>query len=145
MTNRLKRVLDKLLSNSKILFLVDSVGALITAFILVIITTIFKVRIGLPCKTLYLLSIIAGAFAIFSIYCFCFVKFNWRPFLTIIAAANTLYCLSTAVLLVVYFDRMPRIAISYFVAEIIIMSSLVLVELKSASMSKETVRTKSVT
>lgn len=136
MTCNLKRVFDKLFANSKRLFLIDSIGALITAFILMAILSLFEERFGMPRKTLYLLSGIAYVFATFSIYCYYFIKHNWRPLLKTIAVANTLYCLLTAILLVVYYDNITIIGFSYFVTEIIIISCLVFIELKAVSMKR---------
>ena len=123
--------------NLKRLFLIDSIGALITAFLLIAILTLFEASFGMPRNTLYLLSGIACVFATFSICCYYFINLNWQPFLITIAVANTLYCLLTAIILVVYYDRITIIGLAYFVTEIIIISCLVLIELKAVSIKRE--------
>ncbi|MEO5999747.1 MAG: hypothetical protein ABIN89_23325 [Chitinophagaceae bacterium] len=137
MPYNLIRVLDKLFTNTKRLFLIDSIGALTTAFLLIAILLPFEESFGIPRKILYLLSGIACVFATFSICCYYFINLSWRPFLRTIAVANTLYCILTAIILSVHYDRITIIGFVYFVTEIIIIICLVLIELKAVNIKKK--------
>ena len=57
--------LDKLSNNAKVVFLIDAIGALLSALFIFIILNYFENQIGLPAKTLIFLIIIAIVLSIF--------------------------------------------------------------------------------
>ncbi len=114
----------------KKLFLLDGFGAVLSAFMLGIVLVKFKEFIGLPIKTLYLLSIIPCFFAVYSFACFFLVDKKWRLFLKIIAILNLLYCLITIILLALYYDKIKVLGVIYFVLELIIVGILIAFEFK---------------
>ena len=61
----------------KKLFLVDGVGALLSAILLWVLAQ-FENMLGLPSKVLYVLSVMPCFFAIYSIFCFVKKIENWR-------------------------------------------------------------------
>jgi hypothetical protein len=122
--------IKRLTSNPKMLFLIDGLGALLTAFFLFAILRTFNQYFGMPQKIVTYLSFIAIIFCLYSLCCFFLVKANWQLFLRIITTANLLYCCLTISLIVYYYRSLTLLGITYFVAEISIICYLVLIELK---------------
>ncbi|MDZ4680048.1 MAG: hypothetical protein SH848_08600 [Saprospiraceae bacterium] len=123
--------MNKLTLNPKRLFLLDGLGAFLTAFFLGVLLTKFNEYFGMPQKTLNILSVIALVFAFYSIFCFFFVGSNWRTFLKIIAAANLLYCCLTVVLVINFYSSLTFLGVSYFLLEIVVICGVVFVEIRS--------------
>lgn len=113
------------------LFLIDALGALLSALMLGGVLVYFRELIGLPQRILYLLAGLAALFAVYSFTCFLRTPVNWRPYLRLIATVNLLYCCLTAVLVFLYQD-VTALGIAYFVAEIIIVVSLAIYEWRTA-------------
>lgn len=114
----------------KKLFLVDGIGALVTASMTGLVLPQFIQYIGLGTEILYVLGAIAGIFAIYSLGCFLFLTNNWTIFLRVIAIANSVYCFATLGIIFYYYDQMRWPGIIYFVGEIILVASLIYIELK---------------
>ena len=123
------------------LFLIDSLGAMLTAFFLFIVLRNFNEYFGMPQTILIYLSVIAAIFCIFSTACFFFLKDNWIPFIRAIGIANFLYCILTVGLLIIYFPILTIIGITYFLVEIAIICVLVYIELKAATIIKQRFQT----
>lgn len=117
----------------KTLFLIDGIGALLTAFLLFVVLRAFREYVGMPDVILTSLSLIAVVFAIYSIGCCLFLKNTWKPFLTIISTANLLYCCLTTVLVVYYYPLLTILGVIYFSGEIAVICGLVFIELKILS------------
>lgn len=114
----------------KNIFLVDGLGALLTALLLFLILRPFNNHFGMPKITLIYLSIIALIFAFYSITCFFLLIENWKPFLKIISIANLLYCALTFVLLIRYHQSITILGVAYFSGEILVICGLTFLELK---------------
>ncbi len=119
----------------KRLFLIDGVGALITATLLLAVLAQFQSTFGMPRRVLYLLAGIACIFAVYSLACYFKLRDNWPPFLKAIAMANLAYCVLTLILVFVYRADMTIFGVVYFIAEIFVVSSLAVYELISAHRS----------
>jgi hypothetical protein len=119
--------------NPKKLFLLDGLGACLTAFLLGIVLTAFNEYFGMPQKTLNVLALIALGFAFYSFFCFFFIGSTWRFFLKIIAAANLLYCCLTTVLVIYFYPQLTVFGVIYFLLEIVVVCGLVFVELRWAN------------
>ncbi|MER0438395.1 hypothetical protein [Emticicia sp. W12TSBA100-4] len=127
------KILDRLTLNPKSLFLIDGLGALLTAFLTGVILRKFEDAFGMPQKHLCVLSILACIFAVYSMNCYFFVGKNWSTYLKIIAIANLMYCLLTAILVIVLYQQLTILGIIYFIGEILIILGLVYVELSFSS------------
>ena len=119
--------------NPKRIFLLDGLGACLTAFLLGVVLTAFNEYIGMPQKTLNILALIALAFSAYSISCFFFIGNNWRLFLKIIATANLLYCCLTTTLVIYFYPQLTVFGVIYFLLEIVVVCGLVFFELRWAS------------
>lgn len=113
----------------KRLFLLDGIGALITATLLIALLSNFESTFGVPPTVLYTLAGIAIVFGIYSLTCYLKLRDHWQPFLRAIAMGNLSYCILTVFLLVVFAPEITIFGVAYFVAEILIVSSLAAYEL----------------
>ena len=126
---------NKLISNPERLFLIDSLGAFLTAFFLGTILTRFEVDFGMPRKVLNPLSILACVYAIYSISCYFFVGREWRPFLKVIATANLIYCCITIGFVISFCQALTILGLTYFLCEIVIIGGLLFIEVLTISKS----------
>ncbi|BBM83753.1 hypothetical protein UABAM_02107 [Candidatus Uabimicrobium amorphum] len=109
----------------KNIFLIDGLGALLSAALLGIVLPLFHV--GIPTTTLYLLALIAFVFSLYSLRCH-FVKSQRNLWLKLIMTANLLYCALTLFLVVYHWSTMTYIGAIYFLGEISIIVILVWIE-----------------
>lgn len=119
----------RLAREPKKLFLVDSFGAMLTAFFLFIIMKNYNDYFGMPPNILTSLVIVAAVFSIYSLSCFLFLKECFTTYIVVISITNLLYSLFTAGCLIVYYPILTTICIVYFLLEIAVISLLVYIEL----------------
>lgn len=120
--------LSEVIYNPRKIFLLDSLGALLTAFFLLCILLPLERQFGMSQQILLTLSAIAVVFAIYSVSCFLFVRTNWRPFLKSLYVANLTYCCLTAGLVIMNYNQLTWLGLSYFLIEIVLISALVAIE-----------------
>jgi ABC-type uncharacterized transport system permease subunit len=111
------------------LFLVDALGAVVTAVLLTAVVAQFERAFGIPSRVVYVLAAIAAGFAVYSFTCYLTRPRNWPKFLRMIAIANLSYCLLTLIVLFVYRFEVTALGIGYFVGEVAIVAGLVVFEL----------------
>lgn len=133
MTKRFRLFYEQLALNPRRLFLVDSAGALLTAFLTGIILIRLQAFFGMPQRALIILSITALFFAVYSLSCYFLAGRHWRICLQIIAVANLLYCCATAGLVIFFYSSLSIFGVLYFVGEILLVGVLVSIEWRSAS------------
>ena len=133
----IKNIIVRLTDKPMILFLVDSVGALLTTLSLFVVLRTFHELIGMPLSVLTHLSLLSACFCLYSAACFLFLKRNWVPFIRVIGIANLLYCFLTLGLVQVYFPQLTALGIAYFLGEIMIVGVLVYIELHVATAIKK--------
>ena len=105
------------------IFLVDSLGALVSAFLLGVILPVLHF-IKMPHFMLYLLGGIALLFSTYSFLCSLFGQ-NKKTLLLPIICANILYCISTLLVLLLHTDQIGKWDYTYFTIEIIVILILV--------------------
>jgi hypothetical protein len=115
------------------LFLVDGVGAVLSAVGLGLVLPAWAGAVGAPTRVLYLLVLTASGLAACSLGCFWRTPTHWRPWLTGIAQANLLYCGLTAVLLLGYAPALTAWGAAYFGLEVTVIVLLACWELHTAS------------
>mgnify|MGYP006266252333 CR=1 FL=1 len=113
-------------------FLVDGIGAIITALMLGVILPHFQPTFGMPRDIMHFLSGIASAFALGSLIFHFFVKKNQGPLLRIVALCNTIYCMITLGLLINYREVVTGWGFAYFLGEIGVVLVLVRLEWNTA-------------
>jgi hypothetical protein len=115
----------------KTIFLIDAIGAITTAFLLMVVLRTFNQYIGLSKAVLSLLSIIAVLFAVYSSCCFMFSNKDSRKLLKPIIVANLAYCILTIGLLIFYQNSIKPLGVIYFAGEILVIFVIVYIELKA--------------
>ena len=133
MTIGFQLILDKITSNPKKLFLIDSLGAVLSAFFLGVILVRFEDSFGMPKTILYVLSSMACIYAIYSICCYFILANNWRPYLKVIAIANLIHCCLTIGLVFYFYQKLSVLGLIYFFLELVIVSGLIILERKAFS------------
>ncbi len=116
----------------KKLFLIDGLGALLTALLLSQVLARFESVFGMPREILWGLAGMAGCFAIYSFLCHLFIEENGKPYLKGIAAANTIYCITTLGLVIYLKESLTYLGVAYFIGEIVIILILVRLEFNVA-------------
>ena len=114
------------------IFLIDGVGALLSALILLL----FSVNhnwVGIPAVILLFLGLIAAVFFVYSFCCFLIRPPGWSKWLRSIALANLAYTLLTTAVLILYWDVVTWLGWLYFLGEILILLVLSRRELILAS------------
>lgn len=135
-------MISKIFSTPIKIFLIDALGALVTAFILGVVFTHYQEYIGMPREILISLSLIALVFCIYSFSSFLMLKRNWKPFLKAITIANLLYCLITTALMILFSHQLTALGFVYFIGEIIVIGVLVYVEFLILNENRESKHTK---
>ena len=121
----------KTLSAKQLLF-VDGIGAVVSAVMLGLVLPHFQRHIGMPITELYLLASLPIAFAVIDFYWLLARNGNERTGLMLIAFANMAYSLLSMLLVIVNFELLTAIGLSYFVIELLVLAALVTFELKTA-------------
>ncbi|MNF35669.1 hypothetical protein D3C84_165470 [compost metagenome] len=137
MNSIVNKLINHLTEKQKTLFLIDSLGAFLTAFLLFVIMRQFDDYFGMPKTVLTSLSAIAICLCLYSTACFIFLKARWTAFIWIIGTANLLYCALTIGLLIKYYLLLTIIGIIYFLIEIVIICVLSYVEFNVATEIKK--------
>jgi len=115
------------------LFLIDGYGALLSAFLYLVILRSFERFFGMPSRVLIFLGVLALGYAAYSMTCYWRKPKNWRPFLKIIAIANLLHCCLTIGLVMEHFPNITVWGLFYFSGEVIVVVALAIYELRTAS------------
>ena len=119
--------------SAKTLFLIDGLGALLSAFFLGVVLVRFEEWFGMPAKVLYVLAGLALVYAAYSLACHFLLSAGWSPYLKIIAAANVFHCVLTGGLLIVHRAGLTGLDWAYFGLEMVIVLGLAGVEWRVAN------------
>lgn len=122
------------------LFIIDAIGALVTAITHGIILVEFRSDIGFEKETFYFLATIAAIYCIYSTINAIFQSFNWRRNLRIIALANIAFCLLTLGLVFYNFNKITLFGKVYFFTESVIVFGLAYFELRYARKRKNNIK-----
>ena len=119
--------------NTRKLFLLDSIGAMLSAFMLGVVLVRAEHIFGMPAQVLYPLAAVAAIFFLYSFTCYLKVRANPAPFLKFIAIANSIYSVITLSLVYQYFQHLSIYGVGYFIGESIIILILVTAEWKASN------------
>jgi hypothetical protein len=131
-------MLTKITSNPKLVFLLDCLGALLSAFLLGVVLPSFQPIFGMPNEILYGLATLAALFAIYSFWNYRWFKENWRPYLRGIALINLTYCALTLALVLYFYSSISVWGLLYFLLEIVIVVALAIFELQAVRRTSKT-------
>lgn len=121
------------MSQPKNLFLMDGLGALLSALCLMAMSGPLQVYVGMPQHVLTALAIAAALMCIYSLSCSVAVKKRWKPFLRTVAIINLLYSLATIAGMIRHWPMLKIPGIIYFILEILTLIVLVYVELSAVN------------
>lgn len=127
------KVTDRAIQNPYFIFLIDGMGACITALSLIFILPNLPAVFNMPTNILYLLGTIALVFSAYSLGNFIAKRNKINLRIRIIAIANLTYCLFSVVIVIQLFSRLTSLDIVYFVSEILIVITLAIFELRVAN------------
>lgn len=115
--------------NERNIFLLDGIGALVSAIFTGLILPVFSERIGMPSWIMHCLALLPLTYSFYSLGCFWLAK-KTRPFmLKIIIIANLFYCLVSGLIIFKYIGitGWGRLALA---CEIFIIFVVVSIEIK---------------
>ena len=116
--------------NQNNIFLIDAVGATISAILLYLLFIRLHPYFGLPITVAKFLLVFPIVLAINS-YIYHFLPFKkTRKMLKITAYLNLLYCLLTFTIVVVYYNNLTNLGVMYYITEKTIVISFAIFELK---------------
>jgi len=119
-------------SDPRRMFLIDALGATVSAGMLGLVLVHFQEYIGMPLTALKFLSGVALVIALFSWGCYLRYKSLGKSLLKAIGPINLFYCLLSACFVIFYLREMTSIGYWYFVIEILIIAMIAVIEIKVA-------------
>jgi len=123
----------KIISNPKKLFLIDGLGAILSAFLLGVVLVKYESVFGIPLTTLYFLAAIPVLFAMHDLCCSKKNNDQIGKLLKRVAILNFLYCCISIVLAFYHFKTITIFGWTYILVEILIVLILAIIEYKVAS------------
>lgn len=134
---KLKQLMDKIVFESNKLFLVDGIGAILSALGLGVVLVRLEKYFGIPSSTLYFLAILPIMFAIYDLYSYYQAKHKQTQLLKGIAIANILYCCLSLGALFYHIETITSLGYAYIILEILIVILLASIELLTAQKIKK--------
>jgi len=124
-----KLILNKFSSTPKNIFILDGIGATLSAFLLGVILVRFEFVFGMPLTPLYVLASIAIMLATYSFSCYFLLTDNWNSaFMKVIVIANLLYCCLSIILVIYFFEELTIWGVIYFLLELLVTCGLIIIE-----------------
>ena len=114
------------------LFLIDGLGALVSAIMLGVVLPLVQPLVGIPLYTLYLLAVFPILFAIIDFYALFKKPSPIQQYLKIIAACNITYCFLSVAMAYYHRSQITVLGWIYLIIEVIIVGTLALIELNYA-------------
>lgn len=135
--SNLQAGIKRLITQPKRIFLIDGLGALLSAFLLIAVLARFQEFIGIPQRILYFLAGIASFFALYSHTCSLLVVEKWKVYLKIIMLANIAYCLLTIGVILYFRQTLTILGLIYFLGEISVIGILIWLERRVIDKSQD--------
>lgn len=115
------------------LFLLDALGALVSAFMLGIVLVRFEAMFGVPKKALYVLAFIPCVFMLYDLVSYFYGQSKWRTLLKVIAIGNICYCMLSLGIAFLHRDSLPILGWMYILIEVAIIIYIAQIEYKSSN------------
>ena len=113
---------------SRGIFLLDGVGAVLSALLLGIVLPAIQPWLGVPLRMLYGLALLPVVYAIYSFGCYAFADHRNPRWLLGIMSANAAYCVLTMSLLVVHAADLTLLGFVYFACDAVVILAVVTLE-----------------
>lgn len=128
----IKKIINRINSEPGNFFLIDGLGAILSAFLLGLVLVKWEKIFGIPPSTLYFLAFLPCLFAMYDFYCYQKVNENLSVFLKGIATMNLMYCCLSIGLAFYHYDKITHFGWAYILLEIMLIITLVYFEFKAA-------------
>ena len=115
--------------NTRRIFLLDGLGALLTMVVTGFVLPYFSDYFGIPEFVLFSLSALALTLAIYSSGCFLWGVKRIRPFLIMVVIGNSIYCLVSVIFFAFVLHGLTVLGWIYFFIELLIMLTLIAIEI----------------
>lgn len=126
----MKSLLKTFTLNPYRIFLVDGIGALLSAVLLLLLLAPLETFFGMPRLIVFILAGIAVLLMCGSLACYFIKPNNWRTSLKLIIAANISYACTTLTLVLIYNDQLTVWGWLYFLLEVMVLAVLATLELQ---------------
>lgn len=127
-----QQLIQTCLRSPRKLFLMDGLGALVSAFLLGVVLVQLESIFGIPRSTLYVLAFVPCVFALYDFCCFFMLKNNESTFLMVIAIANMLYCILSIGFALHHYQSLTYLGWGYIIIEVAIVLAIAVIELQTA-------------
>lgn len=124
------------MKNIKTLFLIDGLGAIVSAVLLGVVLVRLEHYFGIPVQTLYILAALPVIFALYDFVVYFKVERHLEIYLKGIAIVNILYCILSLALAYQHRMSIKLLGWVYIIVEIIIVLVIAGFELKTAKSYK---------
>ena len=125
--------------NPKKTFLMDALGAAVSAILLGVVLVKLERVFGIPESTLYFLAAFPILFILYDLFCLTKNKNDLGPFLKLIAVVNITYCCLSIGMTIYHLNTITIFGYLYILIEVIITFTLAIFEYKVASKLTENV------
>lgn len=129
----LQQAINIFLFRPALLFLIDGIGALLSASLLLVLHLIFQLTNGLAPATVNSLIWVALVLSAFSLTSGCLLKRDHGRFFRLLAILNGSYLLVVFIVIIYYFSRLKHLLLLFFLLESLVISCLIYLELKVAN------------
>ena len=110
------------------MFVVDALGALISAMLLGFVLPVYKDVFGIPLSTLNVLAIIPMGFVFYDLSVYFFTRSIKRLHLRMIAVLNILYCVVSLAYVINDMDEVTLLGWTYIIGEVLIVLGIAVYE-----------------
>lgn len=138
----IQKLIKKIIAAPRLIFLIDTVGASLSMIYSFLIACFFQDYFGLSASWWFLLSGLAMVILVYSAFCFFRAPKNKITGLSIIITNNILYELLSIGLLIFNHNSLTLLGICYLMIELLILSLIILLELKVLNAFKMNIKTK---
>ncbi len=128
----LQKILSPFIKNPKQLFILDGLGAMLSAFMLGVVLVYFQAIIGMPINTLYFLAAVPCVFILFNFFGYLSKTNKVRSFLKTIAYFNISYCFISLAFTFFHMESLTALGWFYFIVEILLVLTVAYLELQTA-------------
>lgn len=132
-------MIQSFIVNPKKIFLMDALGAAVSAILLGVVLVKLERVFGIPESTLYFLAAFPILFILYDLFCLTKNKNDLGPFLKLIAVVNITYCCLSIGMTIYHLNTITIFGYLYILIEVIITFTLAVFEYKVASKLTENV------
>jgi hypothetical protein len=135
----MKSLIKTFKTNPQKLFLFDGAGAILTASLLTFVLAPNESFFGMPSYIVYVLAAVSCMLIIYSFGCYIIQPKNPKPFIQLLSLFNSLYSLTTFILLLKLYNQLTVWGLLYFGGELIVLALLIYIEIQVSRSIKTTI------